>query len=321
MEQYEAGKTVTLYVNFLTLENKEAISIVDPKVTIRHIDSGNTLVVDVNEAILTLSVETMYFYKWVIPTTADLGEYTIEYQAIVDGEYAEANETVQVIGTTSGEVCTEVYTTAAKVAEYLGVDETDISTVWLEWASRYIDTYTCQKFCTITVTEKYDILKSGQDYLFLDNEPVIEVIEVKDDGTIVDPADYLVYQDESMIQFQDDFQFSILQVGAFSKGRQKAEVTYKYGYTSTPKEIEWAATVITAAIGLTSLTEAGIITIGDVVEEEIGEYRVKRSESASATSFTKIIEDSKVVENKVVSDVLSVKNVLTIYRRRKMRAV
>lgn len=321
MQQFEAGKTVTLYVNFLTIDNKEATTIVDPKITIRHVDSSNTVVTDINEAILTLGVETMYFYKWTIPSGADLGEYTVEYEAVVDGEYAEDNETVQVVSAVADGSCTEVYTTAANVAEYLGVDESSISSVWLDWASRYIDTYTCQKFCNLTVTEKYDIEKGGQDYLFLDHEPLLEVIELKDDGTVVDSTDYLVYKDEAMIQFADDYILNILQVGAFTKGRQKVEVTYKYGYTAVPKEIEWAATVLTAAIGIASLTQSGSITVGDVVEEEIGEYRVKRSESSSSTSFSSIVEESQVVGDKLENDVFSVKNVLKIYRCKKMRAV
>ena len=43
MESYERGNEHTLYANFLTLEGKEASTVVDPKITIRHIDSGNNL--------------------------------------------------------------------------------------------------------------------------------------------------------------------------------------------------------------------------------------------------------------------------------------
>ena len=58
---------------------------------------------------------------------------------------------------------------AAKVAAYLGVTVDKIDADWLEWASRYIDLYTCQKFCQVTVTEKYDIHDVGQEILMLDH--------------------------------------------------------------------------------------------------------------------------------------------------------
>lgn len=94
---YKRGTTITYYCSFTTLDNKEPTTIVDPKITIRHIDSSNILVTDVNEAAMTLASENTYFYKWAISTGADLGEYTIECEALVDTEYAEDNQNVQVI--------------------------------------------------------------------------------------------------------------------------------------------------------------------------------------------------------------------------------
>lgn len=90
------GQTHTYYCSFVTIDNKEPTTIIDPKITIRHVDATNTLVTDVNEAILTWAFENTYFYKWAIPAGADIGNYTIECQATVDSEYAEQNENVQV---------------------------------------------------------------------------------------------------------------------------------------------------------------------------------------------------------------------------------
>lgn len=325
MEQYQLGTTATLYVNFLTLDGKEASSVVDPKITIRHINSSNVLVVDVDEAALTYAVETMYFYKWVIPEDADLGEYTVEYQATVDGEYAEANESVQVIPTQATPVVTPCapYTTEAKVAEYLGVAESSIKDYWLDWATSYIETYTCQKFCPKTTTEYVDIEDPHQEIIFLDNFPVINVTELKDDGEVIPPTDYLVYNDIGKIAFRDEFtgtRINLLQPGPFTYGRQRVEVTYTFGHSTVPKEIVWAATVLAASIAISSLKQSGTISGGAVLEEEIGEYRVRRSEDQSA-SFELSIEGSKEVNDRLVEDVFSAKNVLRLYRCKRMRVV
>jgi len=94
---YKRGTTITYYHSFVTIDNKEPTAVTDAKITIRHVDSSNTLVTDINEAILTLVAENTYYYKWNIPAEADLGEYTIEAQATVDGNYKEHNENVQVV--------------------------------------------------------------------------------------------------------------------------------------------------------------------------------------------------------------------------------
>lgn len=93
---YSKGQTVTLYSSFLTLEAKEPTTIADPKITIRHVDELNQVVTDVNEAIMVLADENTYYYKWAIASSAFVGEYNVEYQATVDGEYSESNVTVQV---------------------------------------------------------------------------------------------------------------------------------------------------------------------------------------------------------------------------------
>ena len=121
MLEFQRGTSVNLYSNFLTLEGKEGVSIVDPKITIRHVDSSGTPVVDINEQPMSLAIETLYFFKWTIPVDADLGVYSIEYEATIDGEYAEANEQFQIVEDIADEVCDEPYTTKEKVAAFLGV--------------------------------------------------------------------------------------------------------------------------------------------------------------------------------------------------------
>lgn len=326
MQQYTRGQIVNLYANFLTLEGKEATTITNQKITIRHIDSGGTLVTDINEVTMTLAIETLYFFKWTVPIDADLGNYTVEYQAIIDGEDGEANETIQIVEFIQepAEICSTSYTSVDNVAKYLGVDVSNIEPIWLEWASRYIDFYTCIKFCETIVTEKYDITEHNQEILMLDHYPILEVTELLDDGDPVDLNDFLIYEEEGFIKFADEFSgtnINLLQPGPFSFGRQKVQVTYKYGFTSTPKEIEWVATVLASSIAHESLVQSGTISSGEITEEQIGEYRRKRSTESSTTDFSNTVEDSKVVADRLKHDIFSAKNILEMYRDKKMRSV
>ena len=221
-------------------------------------------------------------------------------------------------------VCPD-YTTTQKVADYLNVDVSTIRPEWIEWATTYIETFTCQKFCEVTVTEKYDITETGQEILMLDNYPILDVIELKDDGEVVPVGDYLIYEQEGFIKFADEFtgtEINLLQPGPFTFGRQRVEVNYKYGYADVPKDIEWVATVLTAVIASSSLTQSGVISGGAILEEEIGEYRIRRSDDKSTTTTSDTdVEGSKIVDDRLQYDVFSAKNTLTIYRDRKMRSV
>jgi hypothetical protein len=49
-EEYERGDTVVLYHTFLTIEDKEPSTVVNPRITIRHINNSDVLITDVNEA-------------------------------------------------------------------------------------------------------------------------------------------------------------------------------------------------------------------------------------------------------------------------------
>ena len=94
---YQRGTTVTYYCSFLTLDKKEPTTIIDPKITIRHIDDVGVVITDINEAVMVFAVENTYYYKWTIPGDAFVGNYNCECEATVDSEYTESNETVQVI--------------------------------------------------------------------------------------------------------------------------------------------------------------------------------------------------------------------------------
>ncbi len=94
---YERNTTITYYCPFVTIDSMEPMTITNPTLTIRHVDDTNTLITDVDEAPMTLADENVYFFKWLVPISAFLGEYNVECQAIVDGFEMEHNRTVQVV--------------------------------------------------------------------------------------------------------------------------------------------------------------------------------------------------------------------------------
>ena len=97
LEAQQRGDTVTLYHTFLTIEGKEPTIVVNPRITIRYVNDNNVLITTVNEATMFLVAETDYYYKWTIPSDAYIGNHTIEFQAIMDSEYIEHNEVIQIV--------------------------------------------------------------------------------------------------------------------------------------------------------------------------------------------------------------------------------
>ena len=87
LEKYKRGDTVILYHTFLTIEDKEPTTVINPRITIRHVNNSDVLITDVNEATMLLVAETDYYYKWVIPSDTYIGNHTIEFKAICDDEY------------------------------------------------------------------------------------------------------------------------------------------------------------------------------------------------------------------------------------------
>jgi hypothetical protein len=95
---YERSDTVVLYHTFLTIEDKEPSTVINPRITIRHINNSDVLITDVNEATMFLVAESTYYYKWVVPSDAFIGNLSVEFQAVCDGEYQEENELIQIVG-------------------------------------------------------------------------------------------------------------------------------------------------------------------------------------------------------------------------------
>lgn len=277
--QFKRGETGTLFANFLNPGGGEATTVVNPKVTIRHIDPDTgVLVTDVNEAAMTLAAETLYYYSWSIAADADVTTYTAEYEAVVDGDDVEATQDIQIISTAiSGDVTG--YTTKALVASLLGVDESEIEDEWIAWATGYIDTYTCRNFNETEKIEYFDIETGNTDTLFLKYFPIVSVLYVKDNESTVDTNDYLIYYDTGIIKLKTVEELTTVLYPYFTEGRQKVEVKYTYGYATIPEQITYAATLIAARIAKHHLAP----TSADITEKQIGDTRVKYGSAGTSS--------------------------------------
>jgi len=198
------------------------------------------------------------------------------------------------------------YCTKAQVISLLpNIEECQINDSWIEWASSQIDNYTYTVFGQeIEVTEeKHDIETTIQDSILLDNGPIIEVTELKDDGEIVDKEDYLLYAEEAIVALKTDTIFGALyDVPYFTKGRQKVSVSYKWGYADVPKDIQYVCSLLVAQLALAKLKD--IVKEQEVESEKIGEYSV---------SYQK---DYYTIEKKINGQVKEAKiNILDNYKR------
>lgn len=168
------------------------------------------------------------------------------------------------------------YCTKAQVISLLpNIEECQINDSWIEWASGQIDNYTCTVFGQeVEVTgEKHDIETTNQDNILLDNGPVIEVTELKDDGEVVDEDDYLLYAEEAVVALKTDTTFGALyDTPYFTKGRQKVSVSYKWGYADVPEDIQYVCSLLVAQLALAKLKDT--IREQEVESEKIGEYSV-----------------------------------------------
>lgn len=168
------------------------------------------------------------------------------------------------------------YCTKAQVCSLLpNISECMINDSWIEWASGQIDNYTCTVFGqeVEVIDEKHDIETTNQDNILLDNGPVTEITELKDDGEVVDAEDYILYKKEAIAALKTDTTFGALyDTPYFTKGRQKVEVSYKWGYTDVPKDIRYVCSLLVAQLALAKLKDT--IREQEVESEKIGEYSV-----------------------------------------------
>lgn len=190
------------------------------------------------------------------------------------------------------------YTTAQKVADLIGLSSsTAIKSDWLTWADSYIETMTGQTFSETTVTDEY---YDGSDLkeLILKGHPITSMTKVEyrdedEDWVEVDLEYIKTYSDEGIIKLYDVQ--SDLEIDVFEEGIQNWRISYKYGYASTPKKVEFLATLVTADLYYKSVGRQSVIS-----SEHIGDYSVSfgnNSVIAIPELISQLIRELKVNNN------------------------
>ena len=84
--------------------------------------------------------------------------------------------------------------------------------------------------------ETYRLDGNGKRSLFLDDRPVIDVLDLKVDGRAFSEKEFEVYHDAGYIR---------LRGGAFAEGAQNVEVHGWFGYEEPPQEVKEACILLT----------------------------------------------------------------------------
>ena len=274
---YVRGDDVVLFANFVNFTGGEAQNIVEPKITIKHINSSDQKVIDVNEAGLIQFTTNDYYYKYSIPLDADLTDYFVIYSATVDGAYIEGTDTFRVIevgvsqltGITEGN-----YTTKSRVAGMLeGIEVSDIWDEWLDFADSYIDSYTQTQFRETIMTEYYDVRNTRTDTIFLNHYPILDIKYVKNDGEELDKNSLAIYYEEGIVKLKADYYWEEIAGlrSYFTRGDQTVEVKYSWGTSQVPTIITYFATLLAANMAIKSYPGK----VRNIVKsEKIGDYTI-----------------------------------------------
>jgi len=131
-------------------------------------------------------------------------------------------------------------TTLAKVKTYLGIDVDTYDTVLtnlLDYTTEFIEGYCSKSFAgTSTYTQWWNINDEITDTLRCRYTPIVNFIQLSDDGSEVDSDDYYVDTDAGLI---------FLMGGTyFTKGVATVCASYVHGYSSVPADVELAAQML-----------------------------------------------------------------------------
>lgn len=273
---YKQGESAILYTNFHSVFS-EPYTITNARITIKHIDGTGTEIIDIDNVDLTNITGNEYYYRWVISSGAFLGDYLVIFSATIDDDYGEGTENIKVVSSNEVLFAGAHYTTADIVADFLGgsVEAVDITEAMLAFGDGYVDTNVGFSFRTGSATEKYDGEVRNQGSIYVKNYPIIAISEVKDGDDIIDPDDYVIYNDEGIIKLKEG--------AAFDIGLQNISITYDYGFSgSIPSEVVFLATILVAEIIENKLVneEGGILKL-----EKIGDYTYEYFKESMGSVF------------------------------------
>jgi len=90
-----------------------------------------------------------------------------------------------------------------------------------------------------TYSEKFDITRTGQREVAVRRCPLVSVVALTNDGSLVAASDYYT-TDYGQVRLIGDGDF-------FDTGRQTVDITYTAGFSSIPEDLKHAATLIVCA--------------------------------------------------------------------------
>ncbi len=127
----------------------------------------------------------------------------------------------------------------------------------MERAARTIDVYAGRDFRKREVTYRID--GNGTASLFLEDRPVVEIVELKVDGYAVPSQNLVLYPDAGYVRL-NGARPSIFAgfPGVFPKGARNVEVHGFFGYETPPPEVNEAAILLTIEILRTQPAEADV---------------------------------------------------------------
>lgn len=192
------------------------------------------------------------------------------------------------------------YTTIADIEDYLLIDIIasfeDRVKEWIAMMEKFVEKETGRVFIADTEEEasvkNYQISKelavmvgryfeTKRSLLIAD---CVKVLELKIDGIVITPTDYLFYPANELpitrIKLKDDSGLS------FASGEQNIEVKAQWGYSvKCPADINFATTVLVAGI----INFSGNME-GEVKSESIGSYSVTFKEAKDWQDFERAKE-------------------------------
>ena len=85
---------------------------------------------------------------------------------------------------------------------------------------------------------------SGKRSLFLEDRPVIEVLDLKVDGYAVPGDDFVVYGDAGYVRLSSGISIFAGYTGVFAAGEQNVEVHGWFGFAEPPPEVKEACILL-----------------------------------------------------------------------------
>lgn len=145
------------------------------------------------------------------------------------------------------------YGSAQKAADLAGVDLAEATEEKQDLVNSYIDVVIRSSgFGSHDVDgEYYDIYKTRQNNITLENSPVIGITTVhdeanSDDPVLIDSDGYVCDLDTGILQLITTKTVTGNGIDYFTKGYNTVKVVYSYGFSSVPSNIQQFATLLLA---------------------------------------------------------------------------